>query len=88
MTARMVDTHYMACFQVNPSRLLTAAAMLNTKEANQKLLTAADRGSLGSSSYENCMVVAVTAEKKVAMVERLSRFVEPCFCAKRIVGTP
>ena len=34
------------------------------------------------------MVVAVTAEKKVAIVDRLSRFDEPCFCANRMVGTP
>lgn len=34
------------------------------------------------------MVVAVTAEKKVAIVDRLSRLDEPCFCANRIVGTP
>lgn len=84
----MEPTYYMACFQVNPSKLFTAAAMLNTKDANQKLLTAAARGLARSNSYENCMVVAVTAEKKVAIVERLRRFAEPCFCANRMVGTP
>jgi hypothetical protein len=30
----------MACFHVKPKRLLTAAAMLNTIEVNQKALTA------------------------------------------------
>ena len=35
-----------------------------------------------------CNVVAVTAEKKVATVDRLRRLVAPCFWANRIVGTP
>jgi hypothetical protein len=30
----------MACFQVSPSKLLTAAAMLKTSEENQNELTA------------------------------------------------
>ena len=34
------------------------------------------------------MVVAVTAEKKVATVDRLSKLAAACFCANRIVGTP
>jgi hypothetical protein len=33
------ETHYMACFHVNPSKLFTEAAMLNTMEANQRALT-------------------------------------------------
>ena len=37
---------------------------------------------------ENWRVVAVTAEKKVAMVDKFSKFVAPCFWANRIVGTP
>ena len=32
--------------------------------------------------------VPVTAEKKVATVDRFNRFVAVCFCANRIVGTP
>lgn len=67
---------------------MTAAAILKTREENQKQLTACDAGPLTSSSKENCRVVAVTAEKKVAIVERLSRLLEPCFWANRIVGTP
>lgn len=63
-------TYYIACFQVSPSKLLTAAAMLKTREANQKLFTASLRG-VPVESNENCKVVAVTAEKKVATVERL-----------------
>lgn len=81
-------THYIACFQVSPSRLLTAAAMLKTMLRNQKQLTETATGSWGDSPYENCRVVAVTAEKKVATVDRLRRFVAPCFCANRMVGTP
>jgi len=32
--------------------------------------------------------VAVTAENKVATVERLSKLVAPCFWANRMIGTP
>jgi len=73
---------------VSPSKLLTAAAMLKTIEANQKQLTASETRSLGGSWYENCNVVAVTAEKKVATVERLRRLFAPCSWANRMVGTP
>jgi hypothetical protein len=45
--------------------------MLKTREANQKELTASVRLLLVRLN-ENCRVVAVTAEKKVATVERLS----------------
>lgn len=65
-------TYYMACFQVSPTKLLTAAAMLKTRDANQKLLTASRARPPGSRLKENCKVVAVTAEKKVATVDRLS----------------
>lgn len=71
-------TYYIACFQVNPRRLLTAAAMLKTIEANQKQFTESAISVL-SSAKENCRVVAVTAEKKVATVERLRRLFAPCF---------
>lgn len=77
----------MACFHVNPRREFTAAAMLNTRDPNQKQLTASGSGA-PVLPYENCKVVAVTAEKNVATVERLSKFVAPCFWANRIMGTP
>ena len=61
--------------------------ILNTSDVNQNALTAlAARPSV--APYENCKLVAVTEEKKVATVERLSRFCAPCVCANRIVGTP
>lgn len=41
-----------------------------------------------TEAYENWSVVAVTAEKNVATVDRLSRLLAPCFCANRMVGTP
>ena len=63
----------MACFQVSPSRLFTAACILKTSEMNQKQLTACARAPV-VMLYENCRVVAVTALKKVATVLRLSRF--------------
>ncbi len=66
---------------------MTAAPILNTKEVNQKPFTLL--ASLVSVwSNENCIVVAVTALKNVATVDRLSRFAAACFCAKRMVGTP
>ena len=80
-------THYIACFHVSPSKLLTAAPMLKTNEVNQKVLTALATV-VSVFSKENCIVVAVTAEKNVATVLRLSKFWLACFCAKRMVGTP
>lgn len=77
----------MACFHVKPSKLLTAAPMLKTSEVNQKPLTASARG-VPVLSNENCIVVAVTAEKNVATVDRLSKLAAACFCANRMVGTP
>ena len=67
------STHYIACFHVSPSRLLTAAPMLKTNDVNQKVLTALATV-VSVFSKENCIVVAVTAEKNVATVLRLSRF--------------
>ncbi len=77
----------MACFHVKPKRLLTAAAMLNTIEVNQKALTASSSG-VPWLSKVYCNVVAVTAEKNVATVDKLSRLAAPCSCANRMVGTP
>ena len=82
-----VNTYYIACFHVTPSKLFTAAPILNTNEVNQNEFTASASG-LPVMSNENCIVVAVTAEKKVATVLRLRRFWLACFCANRIVGTP
>jgi hypothetical protein len=79
--------YYMACFQVRPRRLFTAAAILKTNEENQNALT--DFSSTPSVNwYENCKVVAVTAEKNVATVDKLSRFAAACCWANLIVGTP
>lgn len=47
--------------------------MLNTSDVNQNEFTALANG-VSVISKENCMVVAVTAEKKVATVLRFSRF--------------
>ena len=65
----MDKTYYMACFQVSPRRLFTADAILNTNEMNQNKLTASDSW-FSTWSKENCNIVAVTAEKKVATVLR------------------
>jgi len=61
--------------------------ILKTSDVNQNALTALAAG-LVVTPNENCKLVAVTEEKKVATVERLSRFCAPCFCANRMVGTP
>jgi hypothetical protein len=68
----------MACFHVRPSRLLTAAAILNTRDVNQKPFTAFARDEWRDAK-ENCKQEAVTAEKKVAIVDKLSKFIAPCF---------
>ena len=66
----------MACFQLNPINPLTAAATLNIIDVNQKPFTIFASVELVSSK-ENCNVVAVTDEKKVASVEMLRRYSAP-----------
>ena len=61
--------------------------MLKTSDVNQNALTAFAAGPV-VSLYENCKLVAVTEEKKVAMVDRFSKFSAACVCANRIAGTP
>ena len=81
------DNHYMACFHVTPSKLLTALAILKTSEMNQNELTASATG-FPTVSKENWSVVAVTAEKNVATVLRFRRLFAACCWANRIVGIP
>jgi hypothetical protein len=66
---------------------LTAAARLNTRDVNQNPLTAS-AAPVPTFWYEYCRVVAVTAEKNVAIVERFRKLLAPCCCAKRMVGIP
>ena len=61
--------------------------ILNTRDVNQNALTAL-AAALSVLPNENCKLVAVTEEKKVAIVERLSKLCAPCVCANRIVGMP
>lgn len=60
---------------VKPSKLLTAAETLKTSDKNQKRLTRplndSDASTLGRANV-NWRVVAVTLEKKVAMVVMLT----------------
>jgi len=44
--------YYMACFQVSPIKLFTAAAMLTTNDENQNTLAATCTG-VSFSAYEN-----------------------------------
>ena len=52
---------------------MTAAPTLKTRDVNQKAFTAFERGVV-VTWYENCIVVAVTAEKNVDTVLRFSKF--------------
>lgn len=61
--------------------------MLNTMDVNQKPLTAS-AAPVPTFWYEYCRVVAVTAEKNVAIVERFKKLLAPCCWANRIVGIP
>ena len=61
--------------------------MLKTSEANQNALTTFAAGLL-VSLYENCRLVAVTEDKKVATADRFSRFSAARVCANRIAGIP
>ena len=76
----------MACLQVTASKLLTADPMLNMRDVNQNAFTAFC-SALSVESKENCIVVAVTAEKTVATVLRLSKFWLELAWLRRIVPT-
>ena len=75
----VVYTYYIACCHFTPRRLLTAALRDKTREVNQNPLTPL-LSAVVVSPYENCIIVAVTAEQKVANVERFSKLVVVCFC--------
>lgn len=53
-----------------PSKLFVADAMLRTSEANQQRLTIVEDTLWSAEVNENCSVVAVMLEKKVAMVAK------------------
>jgi hypothetical protein len=59
--------HYVARL----SKLLSAAPILRTSEQNQNVLTTERIGVIGGGPRELCRVVAVTAEKNVAIVDIL-----------------
>ena len=61
--------------------------ILNTSDVNQNALTAFAAGLL-VLPYENCKLVAVTEETKVAIVERLIRLRAAYFCANWTVVAP
>lgn len=78
----------MASFHVRPSRrLFMAAPTLKTNDVNQKPFTLF-ASALSVWPYENCIVVAVTAEKNVATVVTFSKFAAAYFCDERMLGTP
>lgn len=65
---RLKPTAYTEDFlHVIPSKLLIPEETLNTSEMNQNRLTIPPKGEL-PCVYVNCRVVAVTLEKKVAIV--------------------
>ena len=61
--------------------------MLKTSDANQNALTAFAAG-VFVMLYEDCKLVIVTEENRVAIVDRLSRLLVLCSCANLMVGTP
>ena len=61
--------------------------MLRTSDENHNALTAFAAGLLVSLN-ENCKLVAVTEEKKVAMVSRFVGFSAARDCADRMMGMP
>ena len=69
-----------------PNRLLIPEDTLNTKDKNQKKLTTAPNG-VPESGSENWRVVAVTLEKKVAIVVMFTyRVVALSFSSARTAG--
>lgn len=68
-------THIDDFLHVNPNKLLTPDETLNTSDNNQKRLTTPLReldGTASVSAYVNWSVVAVTLEKNVAIVVKLT----------------
>jgi hypothetical protein len=61
----------MALLHINAKELLSALAILKTKELNQNALTTWNTLSVFWSLMVYWIVVAVTAEKKVAIVARV-----------------
>ncbi len=51
-----------------PRKLFVADAMLRTSEANQQRFTIFEETLESAEAYENCSVVAVMLEKKMATV--------------------
>lgn len=73
-----MTTYNAACIHDSPRRLFTAALILNTRDVNQNAFTASSV-KLEFDSNENCIMVAVTPENKVATVDRFKRFPAECF---------
>ena len=67
-------TYYSACCHLTPNKLFTAALSDKTSDVNQNPFTLLPIV-VSVVMYENCIIVAVTAEQKVASVDRLSRLV-------------
>lgn len=68
-------THIDDFLHVNPNKLLTPDETLNTSDKNQKRLTTPLMeldGTASASAYVNWSVVAVTLEKNVAIVVKLT----------------
>ena len=77
----------MASCHFTPKRLLTAAPKDKTREVNQNPFTAL-LSTVVVFMYENWIMVAVTAEQKVANVDRFKRLAVVCFCCDWMIGTP
>lgn len=82
-----MKTYYVVCFQTRAKRLFSAAPMLRAKEQSQNVLII-EKSSVGSNPTEVCNVVAVTAEKNVAIVDILSTPSAQRFCSYCMAGKP
>lgn len=72
---------------VKPRTLLTAAAMLKTKDMNQNPLTVLSN--LVALLWKDvCKAAPDTPLNSVAMVDMFARFFDPCFWAESIAGMP
>lgn len=67
-----LTTYEIACVHASPSRLYTAALVLKTRDMSQKALVAV-LSLVVEGPQVSCIMDAVTPEKKVATVDRLSR---------------
>lgn len=71
-----------------PRKLFVAEAMLRTSEANQQRFTSFHEALVPAAMYENCRVVAVILEKKMATVAKSMNELRKWSCFFRSILSP